>query len=618
VSHIARDLLLVIVIASWVYWLMAWYLVRAFFKRGRRGREDFRPSVSLLKPVRGADEDLYENLASFCRQDYENFEVLFGVADASDPAIAVIRKIERDFPELRIKLVMGPSVGANPKVSLLRHLSQHAHSEVLVASDSDIRVTPDYLARVVRPLKDPAVGLVSCLYSGRKAENLMARMSGLYMDSTFLPSAVVASRMGVRLGLGATSAVRREDLVRAGGFEMIVDHLAEDFQLAQLIGRLGLKATLSDYVVSSVLGTTSFREQWDREIRWLRGIRVSCPERYPGLLLTFSTPLAVGMALVRGFWPLAGAILAVSLLVRWLVAWQISSDLGQKRQERSLAWLPLRDCMTGLVWCAATFGRRVVWRDKAYTLLNDGRLRRLPRRSGRRTGLTAGLFRRVDRWLRRRQRIFQFSRARQCVFRIALGHADREVHLSDGTRLSPGDGVAELHMWNEHVPPIPREGPDIAWGMAMNRRVRRSLRDLAQRVSHDERYRGAKAFGGWTALAHRNGNGQFGRIVRGLGFDLIDAPRPGLWRRCHDFGENILIWGLLWTFNRHALRGRKFFRVRQQLWMSRKTLLAKYGSNGKKANGHPVARKRDDQDVDAGRHPGRDRNVAAMVHRSPD
>src|ERR1041384_4446802 len=167
------------IIASWVYWLMAWYLVRAFF-RGSTGKDqEFCPTVSLLKPVKGADEDLYENLASFCRQDYPNFEVLFGVAEASDSAVPVIRRIERDFPDLKIQLIVGPPVGINPKVSLLRHLSRHAQGEVLVASDSDIRVTPDYLARVVRPLKDPGIGLVSCLYSGRKAGNLMARLSGL-------------------------------------------------------------------------------------------------------------------------------------------------------------------------------------------------------------------------------------------------------------------------------------------------------------------------------------------------------------------------------------------------------------------------------------------------------
>jgi ceramide glucosyltransferase len=254
---------------------------------------------------------------------------------------------------------------------------------VLVISDSDMRVTPDYLHRVVTPLADEQIGLVTCPYRGRGATSLTARMEALYMGTTFLPLVVIASRLfRVPFAMGSTAVMRQKHLTAAGGFKAIADHLADDYQLGTRIARLGLRVHLSDYVVTSVLGRPSFRQLWDREVRWARCNRVSRPLAYPGLLLTFSTPLALVLLLVGGFGPAGWLALGLSLSLRWLIAWQISgytSDLGARR---SILWLPVRDLLSALVWCAGGVGRTVVWRGERFVLQRDGRMQPLPTSTG--------------------------------------------------------------------------------------------------------------------------------------------------------------------------------------------------------------------------------------------
>jgi ceramide glucosyltransferase len=362
--------------ASWLYWLAAMLLAFSFFRPDSQHSERaFRPPVSVLKPVRGVDAQAFENFASFCRQDYPEYELLFGVADPADPIVPVIEHLRRTFPQRDIRLVIAEPTGANRKVGLLDHLEAEARYGTLAVSDSDMRVTPDYLQRVVAPLADEHVGLVTCPYLGTTALNFTAGLEALHMGATFLPSILVARKvLGMRFAMGASVTLRRRDLARLGGFAALADYLADDYQLGVRIAGLGLQVRLSDYLMACVLGATRFRDQWDREVRWMRCAHVSRTREYPGMLITFTTPLSLVLALVMGLDPPSLQILATSLVVRWLTAWLISGRTGDQETRRWLIWLPLRDVLSALTWCVGGLGRRIVWRGEAFDLQPDGRM----------------------------------------------------------------------------------------------------------------------------------------------------------------------------------------------------------------------------------------------------
>ncbi len=386
-ASVLETLLLALIVASWIYWLVACFLVFYFFRRGPGNRARgpvareaaaspaFTPPVSILKPVRCLDAQAFENFASFCRQDYPVFELLFGVEDAADPVVPVIERLQREFPECRIRLLVTEPLGPNRKAGILHGLVAEAAYEILVISDSDMRVTPDYLGRVVAPLADEAIGLVTCPYRGAAALTFTARLEALHMGVTFLPSVMVARKfLAMRFAMGATVALRRADLERIGGFASIADYLADDFQLAVKISALGRRVCLSDYVVVSVLGATSLLEQWNREVRWARTNRVNRPREYPGMLLTLSTPLAALLVPITGYAPSAWRVLLASILLRWVVGWVVTGCTGDSEARRWLIWLPVRDMFSGLVWAVGGIGRRVVWRGQEYFVLPDGRL----------------------------------------------------------------------------------------------------------------------------------------------------------------------------------------------------------------------------------------------------
>ncbi len=590
-----ETILLGLTVLSWLYWVVAWWSTRAFFRTGSKPLPDFTPAVSILKPVKGLDAQAYQNFASFCRQDYPGFELLFGVADPTDPVIPIVRRLQREFPQCDIRLVIAPALGTNPKVSILHGLAAQARHETFVISDSDIRVTPDYLRRVVAPLADARVGLVTCLYRGEAPLTFTARLEALHMGVTFLPSAIVAHELlSVPFAMGATMVLRREDLNRIGGFAAVADYLADDYQVSARITRLGLRVHLSDYVVASVLGATTFRDQWDREVRWARCIRVSRPWEYPGLLLTFSTPLATVFALATGFSPSGQRALAISLLLRWLVAWRVTAYTDDREARRWLVWLPVRDLLSALIWCMGAMGRHVVWRGERFALAADGRLvgrATAPRRlMGVRRApaalLKAGV-RGVDALLRRWCRIQEFSQQESCLFRIALGTSDRDLVLSDGTRVRRGERVGELHFWNERIPPMPAEGPDLAWAVTFHRRLSRSLAELTAYIERDPAFRDIKAFRGETSFGSQDGFGQLARLAERWGFDLLDRGEPdGIWHRFLRFWENLYVWGIIWAFNPGSLRRKRFRKMRRgQLWISRKTLVARYGDKRGKPDG---------------------------------
>src|ERR1700687_2086295 len=248
------------------------------------------PPVSILKPLKGTDPDIYESFRSHCLQDYPEYEIIFGVSDPDDPAVASVQQLQREFPDRSIQLVVcSNKLGANVKVSNLEQMLPAAHYEHLLVNDSDTHVETDYLRRVVAPLADQRVGMVTCLYRGVAASTVGSQLESLGISTDFSAGVLVARQLegGLRFGLGSTLAFRRTDLEEIGNFRSIVDFLADDYELGRRIADLGLQVVLSDAVVETHLPAYDLRGFWVHQLRWARGVRDSRAGGYLGLVSTY-------------------------------------------------------------------------------------------------------------------------------------------------------------------------------------------------------------------------------------------------------------------------------------------------------------------------------------------
>jgi ceramide glucosyltransferase len=373
--NLFEKLILLLTIASWIFWLVALLLTYRFFRGTKETAQPYTPAVSILIPVKGVDPGAYENFASLCQQDYPQYELLIGVSDPDDPAIPVVETLQREYSGCNISLIVAQPEGTNQKAALLHHLANQARFPIIVAIDSDMRVTPSYLRQVVSPLSKEHVGLVTSCYRGVAPITFTARLEALHMGATFLPQILVARKfLSMRFAMGSTVAVRRRDLEQIGGFASVADYLADDYQIGLRMSLLGREVHLSRYVMASVIGETTFREQWDREVRWARTTRVSRPKEYPGQLLTLSTPLALILLVVTNFDSLAYLTLLVSISLRWLVAWLVSDWTGNKVMRRWMIWLPVRDGLSAVTWLVGGVGNEIVWRGQKFEVKQDGKL----------------------------------------------------------------------------------------------------------------------------------------------------------------------------------------------------------------------------------------------------
>jgi len=329
------------------------------------------PRVSILKPLKGTDPDLYENLRSHCLQDYPEYEIIFGVEDESDPAAAMVRRIMEEFPGLAIGLVLcHQDLGANTKVSNLAQMVRTARHEILVVNDGDIRVGAEYLRGIVATLVRPSIGMVTCLYRGVSQPTLGSRLESLGISTDFIPGVLAALRLqGIRFGLGSTLAFRRSDLEKIGGFESLADYLADDYELGRRIAAQGLEIELSREVVETHLPAYDLREFIRHQLRWARTIRDSRPAGYVGLVLTFGLPWAILCLLgSRGSiwaWALLLAVAAMRTVVALVVGRTVLRD---QFVVRGLALLPVRDLIAAAVWVCAFAGHRITWRGESFTL----------------------------------------------------------------------------------------------------------------------------------------------------------------------------------------------------------------------------------------------------------
>lgn len=321
--------------------------------------------VSVLKPLCGNEPALYDNLRSFCLQSHPSFQLLFGVRDAEDAAIAVVRRLQTEFPAVDMQLVIDPQVhGANLKVSNLLNMLPHARHDWLVLADSDIGVSSDYLSRVTAPLADPGVGVVTCLYRGVPRTGLWSRFGALFIDDWFAPSVQVSHALGsTRFSFGSTIALRRDSLEAAGGFEALNDVLADDFWLGEFTRLQGLRTVLSDVVVTTDVTDSSLPNLWAHELRWMRTIRAAEPAGFAFTFVTFTFPvLALGLALAHNKLCLAVVVFGATarLVLHYLQR--------QWRLEPAPAYeamlVPLRDTLLLAEWAAAQTGSRVRWRNQ--------------------------------------------------------------------------------------------------------------------------------------------------------------------------------------------------------------------------------------------------------------
>jgi ceramide glucosyltransferase len=326
-----------------------------------------RQPVSILKPLCGAEPRSYENLRSFCVQDYPDFQLVCGVRDANDPAIAVVRRLQREFPALDLDLVIDPRLhGGNYKVSNLINILPRCRHDRLVLADSDICVAPDYLAELVAPLTDPSVGVVTCLYRGRAASGVWSRLGALFIDDWFAPSVWVAHLFGSQaFAFGATIALRRETLTAIGGFEAIADQLADDYRLGELTRRLGLRTVLSRHSVTTDVVEVDPKSLFEREVRWLRTIRSIQPLGFAFCFITFSLPLALGGVLLAPEAPAAKVSLGVTLAAR------LALHVIQRRRAggnvlSEIGLLVPRDFLNLVLWGASFASRRVRWGQQRF------------------------------------------------------------------------------------------------------------------------------------------------------------------------------------------------------------------------------------------------------------
>jgi ceramide glucosyltransferase len=383
------------------YGLITLWCARGFFER--KGREgcplgsggeaapprcspcvhggEFTPPVTILKPVKGIDAESYENFASFCRQAYPAFQMVFAVASADDPVVPVIERLRHDFTDTDIDLVVDGTIhGPNYKVCNLINAYPRAKHELLIVCDSDIRVGERYLREVCAPFADPAVGLVTSLYRSPGVAGMACALEAMGFTVEMVPNVMVALRLeGLSFALGASMAVRREALEGIGGFAALVDYLADDYQLGNKVHRAGWRLELSGYFVESVMHREGLATVLSRQLRWARTMRVSRPGGYFASGLTQPFPAAF-LALAVSCWSASGAAAALLLYaVRSLVALRFSRRyLRDGIFPRWLWLLPLRDLFAFLTWGLAFAGQRVRWRGHLYRLLPGGRLAELP------------------------------------------------------------------------------------------------------------------------------------------------------------------------------------------------------------------------------------------------
>ncbi len=353
-----------------------------FHRDARRARQSKParsglPPVSVLKPVHGAEAQLKENLESFFRQDYPSYEILIAADEADDPALEVVREVSARYPQIPCRiLVTGIPPWPNPPAYCFYRMAEVAAHEILVTSDSDVEVAPNYLEEVVAPLLDPKVGMVTCVYRGKNVAGFWSGMTAIGMSVEMTAGVLVANLLeGINFGLGPTIAVKKTAVASIGGYEALGEYFANDYMIGKLIDGAGYRVVLSHHIIDHVVSQTTFYKMWGSQLRWAKSTRYSRPKGHFGSGLIYAAPfglLGFAAAALLGNFSLGLALLAAACVNRavesWLVGWTVVRDPVALKQP----WMyVLRDLLGFVVWAASYTAARAVWRNSNYELSRD-------------------------------------------------------------------------------------------------------------------------------------------------------------------------------------------------------------------------------------------------------
>jgi ceramide glucosyltransferase len=361
--------LLLLALAPFGYYIAAIISARRFLRARPAPPPDFTPPVSILKPIFGLDRETYENYASFCRQDYPEYEIIFCVSDLQDPAVPVIRKLMDDFPERAIRLLVGSEpLGASDKVNKLCRMARQARYDLVIVSDSDVRVGPGFLRAVAAPFRDPRVGGVTCLYRGLTDGSLAADIEAVGNSTDFAAGVLVAWLLGgIDFMLGAVMATTKKHLAEIGGFEALADYFCDDFELGNRIAARGYRIELSTFPVSIVYPHEALADAFRHQLRWNLSIRYSRPWGHLGLIFTQGLAWSLlgcflAPSLLAAFGYIAAYVLLKSEMVRAVGVYGMQ-DTSLRKKGRALS---LREGFAFFVWIASFFPQRIRWRGQEF------------------------------------------------------------------------------------------------------------------------------------------------------------------------------------------------------------------------------------------------------------
>jgi ceramide glucosyltransferase len=367
-----RMFVLVLAAAPLAYYVAASVAAWSFFRRERaKTLGNFTPPVSLLKPVRGVDFGSYQNFASFCRLDYPEYEILFGVNDDADPAVPLIHRLMAEFPQRKLRLLVGSEeLGTNRKVNKLARLAREARHDVLALTDGDVRVGPRYLREVVAPFANEKVGAATSFYRGVAKNNLGAELEAVGAASDFFAGVLMANWMeGISFALGASIITTKHWLAKIGGFEAIADMHSDDYELGHRIAEAGGQVVLSRETVWTMYPAQTARGFWQHQVRWARTVRLCRPLSFTGLIFTHGLPWALLAALIAPTPWIAAAYLLAYLVLRLTMAWTVGVwGVGDEVLRRKLWLVPFRDGIYFLVWLASFGSNRIYWGGEQYSM----------------------------------------------------------------------------------------------------------------------------------------------------------------------------------------------------------------------------------------------------------
>ncbi|MGA8150696.1 MAG: glycosyltransferase [Terriglobales bacterium] len=362
-----------------IYYLISLYSSWQFFHQTPKpgaSNVGFTPPVSNLKPLRGVDPDAYENFASFCRQDYPEYELVFCVGEKDDPVVPVLEKLIRDFPERHIRVLFGTgSTAANDKVAKLARLVSEAEHEVVVISDSDVRARPDYLRTVVAPLADPKVGAVTCFYIPTEEKTLAQKLQTIGMVSDFYAGILVARQLdGVKFALGPTIATTRTRLAGFGGYKAIENQPGDDLLVGRLIAEQGYEVELLPYTILTVADYQSLPDLLHKRMRWVVVMRHMRPWGHLGLFFTQGLPWSLAAIAIRPSAAVAACYLGAYLVLRIAMTWMVGVLGLHDRSVWKKMWLiPAWDGLAFFIWLLSFARNSVRWRGGEY-YIRDGQL----------------------------------------------------------------------------------------------------------------------------------------------------------------------------------------------------------------------------------------------------